>query len=401
MITRFGVRNFRCLRHVDVPLGPLNFLVGPNNTGKSSFLKAAEILGHCMLYQTVEAAFSALHTRFDRLLTQGADGEPLEFDCEATWQDGAESTFRAHYEAAFQCSVPNGPDQPVEARIDSEVIELDSGTGERIARFQRTGASQPQRKEVGLANAESPLHLAHPQSTIPYSLWQQDDSRLEGLRRALTSSPKYSFIPQRLAEPCQVQEKAEIEADGFGLAAVLDTMMQVEPERFARIEEALRQFVPAVERVRFPGAGPGEKTILFHEKGGARVLADAASDGLLLFLAHLTVAYAHGEVGILLIEEPETGVHPNRLKRIVQLLRAVSRGELGLPPVQVIATSHSPYLLDWCSKDEVVYFDRDKDGEVRTKRLSEVPEIEDRIEDFESLGAWLYSVGGETCGSHS
>ena len=36
MITRIQIRNFKCLLDVDVPLGPFNILIGPNDSGKSS-----------------------------------------------------------------------------------------------------------------------------------------------------------------------------------------------------------------------------------------------------------------------------------------------------------------------------------------------------------------------------
>jgi predicted ATPase len=189
--------------------------------------------------------------------------------------------------------------------------------------------------------------------------------------------------------------------DGYRLATWLDAFADAAPRRFEQIEEVLRNLVPGIDRVTFPTLPNGYKSIMFHEKWGAKVHATEASDGLLLFLAYLGIAYAHPDVGVLLLEEPETGVHPLRLGDIVRLLRGISRGETGLPPVQVIATSHSPYLLDWCSKEEVIFFDRDEAGNIRTKPLSEVPEIDDRIEDFESLGAFIYAAGETLCKSPS
>ncbi|NQT85151.1 ATP-binding protein, partial [bacterium] len=130
------------------------------------------------------------------------------------------------------------------------------------------------------------------------------------------------------------------------------------------------------------------------------VYASQASDGLLLFLAYLTIAYAHGDVGVLLIEEPERGVHPRRLADIVRLLRAISRGELGLPPVQVIATSHSPYLIDQCDKEEIVVFERDENDDVSATPLSAVENIDERLEDF-APGELIYTMGEGICGSRS
>ncbi len=44
MLQRVRIKNFRCLREVDVPLRPLTVLIGPNDSGKSAFLRAIEHL---------------------------------------------------------------------------------------------------------------------------------------------------------------------------------------------------------------------------------------------------------------------------------------------------------------------------------------------------------------------
>lgn len=40
MLTRAEIKGFKCLRDVSVELGPFNVLIGPNDSGKSSFLQA-------------------------------------------------------------------------------------------------------------------------------------------------------------------------------------------------------------------------------------------------------------------------------------------------------------------------------------------------------------------------
>jgi len=401
MIEKLRVRNFRCLRDVEVPLGPLNFLVGPNNTGKSSFLDAIEVLSRCMRVDWVAQAFQQLGLRLERALTQPGESRLLEYSADVNWAAASALGQRAHYELGLRPNpaVPAG--NPDAVLIEKEIIDLADGRGTAVVSFKRMGASQPESSVVYPDGKAEKLALHALCSSIPHMMQKRGDEGLVPFAQALLTTPKYSLVPQRVAAPCQLEDSGEFQADGFGLASCLDKLNQTDPERFAKIEDALRLFVPDVQMVRFPAAGPGQKTILFHEKRGAKVYASEASDGLLLFLAHLTVAYAYGDVGVVLVEEPETGVNPHRLRAIVELLRAISRGALGSPPVQVIATSHSPYLLDWCDKAEVIFFDRDEKGDVRVKPLAEVPDIDERIEDFESLGAWIYAAGEQACASHS
>lgn len=375
MIDKLRVRNFRCLRDVEVPLGPLNFLIGPNNTGKSSLLDAVELLSLCVHTDGVGKVFHQTGKLFGRIVT----------GCDTT----SDITYHLHVgglcqsihveQAEYTLSIGRGPEHPV--------IKGERLTTEAPSRGRKDSFKEPWDRD----------------STI---LWQvtrrKEYEQFACVSEALLSSPKYSLIPARMSQPCQVEPSSMLMADGYGLASCLDFLREDNPQRFQEIEDALKRFVDSVEMVRFPAAAPGKKTILFHEKGtGYKVYASEASQGLLLFLAYLTIAYSPGDARILLIEEPEVGVHPHRLRAIVELLRAISRGALGTRPVQVIATSHSPYLLDWCTKDELVFFGRDDDGDVWTRPLSDVEDIDERIEDFESLGALIYAFGERICRSHS
>lgn len=401
MIEKVRVRNFRCLRDVEVPLGPLNFLVGANNTGKSSFLDAIEVLSRCIWADYVAYAFRDVGIRLERALTQPGESRVLEYNADVKWPAPSALGQRARYELALRPNPTASPGSSDAVLIEREVVDLPEGQAAGVASFKRIRTAQHEALVVSTDGKTQRLDFGGPSITIPHSMWKGGDERLVPLAAALRSTPKYSLVPQRVAEPCELVERAELLSDGYGLATCLDNLHNSDPERFEKIEDALRSLVPGIQKVRFPPADRGKKTILFHEVGGAKVYASEASDGLLLFLAHLTVAYAHRDVAIVLIEEPENAVHPRRLRDIAHLLRAISRGELGLPPVQVIATSHSPYLLDWCEKEEVILFFRDEKGEVRATPLATVPDIDERIEDFESLGEWVYTVGEQACASRS
>ncbi len=54
MLTRLRVQNFKCLRDVDVKLGPFTVLIGPNDSGKSSVLDAMHLLGRTTTTPIVE-----------------------------------------------------------------------------------------------------------------------------------------------------------------------------------------------------------------------------------------------------------------------------------------------------------------------------------------------------------
>ena len=394
MIEKLRVRNFRCLRDVEVPLGPLNFLIGPNNTGKSSFLDAMQLFSRCATGQDVPTAFQSTGLRLERLLTGGSPKLCVEYEGRVCL--GGQEGERQRVSQAMAIGLR--PGHPV---IEREEIKWEDEHGKlqrtlRKARYEDRAASEYHGDDV---NPKRHVHV-HDQGILA-ALMQQREETCSELFAALRFSQKYRLIPGKIAAPCEVRPSFELAPDGQGLASCLDTVREHDPERFKAIEDALKRFVGSVDAVTFPTVEPGKKTVLFREKPhGYKVYASEASDGLLLFLAYLTIAYAHEDVSVLLIEEPETGVNPHRLRAIVELLRAISRGALGSPPVQVIATSHSPYLLDWCGKEEITVFQRDTEGDVRTTPLSQVKDIDDRLKDF-SPGELIFTFGEQICESRS
>jgi len=393
MLDKFRVRNFRCLRDVEVPLGPLTFLIGPNNTGKSSFLDAVAMLSHCTRVRDIATLSALAGGRFGRTVTGGDAKLKIKLDAGISWHDEDDRDRHGRY-----ClGISQGAQYPV---VSHELFAPAAMDGHVAATLER------ERHEPGVFSHRgfgAPLveALVSKNGTILWHLAQKMEPSASGVEQAMRCTPKYKLIPQRMAEPCQVEPSTELSGDGYGLASCLDTLREVTPDRFREIERALKQFVSTIDAVTFPTVGPGKKSVLFHEKPtGSKVYASEASDGLLLFLAYLTIAYSHGDASVLLVEEPEQGVHSHRLKAIVELLRAISRGSLGTRPVQVIATSHSPYLLDCCEKDEIAIFARDEKGGVTVTPMADVPNIDEQLDDF-APGELIHTFGRRICGSHS
>jgi len=412
MIEKIRIRKFRCLRDFEVRLGPLNFLVGANNTGKSSVLDALHLLSEC-LSKPVGSVLNP--DKYSRLRCfQAPAHEPICYSVEvrkgelshaateADWPHAAlvQSAARAQYSVALR----HLPHDQVET--DGETVHLSTAQDELLATFERPADKPATVAMVSPQHGREFLHMRRffqTEGSLLYQLRWNGYGVVEWVRRAMLTTAKFALFPAAIRQPCKLEQNPNLRSDGQGLAAVLYSIACVRPQRFQQIKEILCRLIPAVADVTLPPAGElGMVTILFHETNGAKVYASEASDGLLLFLAILAIAYGHEEeVGVVLLEEPENGVHPQRLRDIVRLLRAISRGELGLPPVQVVVTSHSPYLLDWCQKDEVIVFGRGPDGNVHAKRLDELPDIDERLRDYESLGAYVYEIAEPACESPS
>ena len=121
--------------------------------------------------------------------------------------------------------------------------------------------------------------------------------------------------------------------------------------------------------------------------GGSR----RASEGALLLTAFLTLA--HGDTpDVLLIEEPENGLHPSRLKMVIDLLRQVSTGEVGNRPRQVIVTTHNPLLLNYVRPEEVRVVQRDLETGTQVRPMTEATDLPKLLEEF-AVGELWYMLG--------
>ncbi len=192
-----------------------------------------------------------------------------------------------------------------------------------------------------------------------------------------------------------------IRHDGYGLATVLTDMKLQDDEKLEWIERQVRTIIPSFERVRFRRVQVHRMTesiagqeIIFDMKNAPGLSPEVVSDGTILVLGIVTGIAAtvrsqeEDEPALVLIDDIERGLHPRALSDFVDILRRMTR-EMS---VQILATSHSPYLLDWLKPEEVRITGFLNDGTATVCRLSDHPDFE-RWRDEMSPGEFWSTVG--------
>lgn len=127
--------------------------------------------------------------------------------------------------------------------------------------------------------------------------------------------------------------------------------------------------------------------------------ADDVSDGSMLLLAYLLLQHEEPPIPIVGIEEPDRGLHPYLMGQLMALLRRMSEGMNGRPPIQFVLATHSSELLDHVKAEEVRFLTRSpQSGELEVESIdTSKPDWAAAFEEYrESLGGvWLSgSVGG-------
>lgn len=341
MIKHVHIENFKCFREFDIELDRFNVLVGPNGAGKTAFLQAVMIAaGACM---------APGRSTKERVLSGGL-GVVL----------GREAVWRGSLEADWSIEV-SGRDGK-------------AAGGERVLRIAH---------REGNRNVVE-CRFIERNCPIPSQRGPGDLITGELCDKVVGKAAAFRFDPRCLKASDNVRENPELAEDGGGLPGFLDGILRRGDQSFSELVREFCSRFSEFTRLEFLLRKGKVLSLCFHTRYGMKLSAGSVSDGTILSLAFLAVCYQPEPPKILLVEEPENGVHPGRLEEIVGTLRHLSE-EKG---VQVILTTHSPYLLDLVADGEVRVFQKDGEGAVQAKRLSDFDDVEEMKKNFMTGEIW-------------
>jgi predicted ATPase len=340
MIEAVEFRNFKVLRHTRLPLSRFTLLVGPNGSGKSTVLQAFQVITG-----RIKLPFYRLVTIDKRVV-----GRETEVEIVLHW--GSPYAGKVTKARLFSDS---------EISDDAVMLPL---------RYLNTFTDENVSK------------------TDQWSL----SAILYGIRI-------YTLNASSILTPVMLEPSMELGPDGGQLAGVLDRLRDHEPERFEALNKELGRWLPEYDRVLFDTPKLGQRAFLLRTRQGHhKIHAEDLSQGTLLALALLTLVYLPDPPSMVCLEEPDRGLHPRLLRDVQDALYRLSYPEStgeARRPVQVLATTHSPYFLDLYRDhpEEVVIASR-IGQEARFERLSDHPNLGEILGDAPLSEVWYSGILG-------
>jgi predicted ATPase len=180
-------------------------------------------------------------------------------------------------------------------------------------------------------------------------------------------------------EPCDAGLPSEyLEEDGSNLGVVLNRLLDLPPVKHQMLD-SLRTFCEDTKDLRTKIEGGKVQTRLEEKHLNATIPLIRMSDGTIRWLALLAILLNPDPPPLVVIEEPELGLHPDMIHELGKLLIDASTR------MQLIITTHSDRLVEeFTERPEAVLICEKKDGASTLRRLKP-----------HELSSWLeeYSLG--------
>ena len=348
-LEKIEITNFKSIREQVLKLGTLNIFIGGNGVGKSNLIEVFRLLRE--IENQNLAGYTAQKGGANTLLYFGRKRSPrMEFFLEF----GEDNTSNA-YRVQLQ-----GTDD------DSLII------WQEIAYYhQRDQYPQPYDKPVSANSRESRL------KQIDHICTRQVSHDLESYR-------VYHF--HDTSDTALVKGTSDLEDNRFlrpqaeNLPAFLYWMEKKKPDHFANITDTIRQIAPFFDSFRLEPSRLNDSKIRleWREKGSdAYFNASSFSDGTLRFICLATLLMQPELPSIVLLDEPELGLHPAAVTLLANLLSSASTR------TQVIVATQSVTLVNQFEPDYVWTVEREVDQSI-FRHLGE-----------QDMSAWLndYALG--------
>lgn len=338
MLEKIRIRNVKALQEIDLIFGRFQIVVAPNGCGKTTLLQAIEWGMNCNTQQHSDYIFSQGFGSLKKWITNGQ--ERLEIGVAIVSQE---------------------PQQ-----TDSINVHLDS-SGYQI-------------KLNGIVIANVFYNTARQKKV--------EEKQIRAEKAAFTLQLQVASItkPVALGEPI-------LQMDGTGLANVLADIALSDISAFQEIVTSLRAVVPTVKNIRLVRTQIenniwGYRFELEYDDHGI-IAADQVSEGTLITLGILVALRNIPRPATLLIDDIERGLHPKAQKELMLCLRRLLAQDQQL---QIICTTHSPYMVDYFEAHEVLVMGKNKQGYAVCKKLDEHPKWQN-MKALVQAGEFWSSVG--------
>ncbi|MCK4920644.1 MAG: AAA family ATPase [Bacteroidales bacterium] len=324
MIEYIEIKGFKSVKNMQLELKPVNVFIGSNGAGKSnfvSFFKMAHAIFNRQLQRYVieEKADNILH--FGRKISETMSGKMI-------FADDAQNNNAYWFNLA--------------QTKEGGLFIKEEGSGYNVTR-------------------DNNYQNYFTKSNVEETYITKDSSyRNTYLRGYLSDIQIYHFhdtsATSLLRRECDVDDNDYLKADGRNLPAFLYYLHEEHPKLYKRIEKTIKSIAPYIDKfvLKPKKLKKDEIELRWVEKGDPNSSFNAYqfSDGTLRFIALVTVLMQPEPPKVIVIDEPELGLHPQAIQKLAGLIKMASN------KTQLILSTQSVNLVDCFDTNDIVTVDR-------------------------------------------
>ncbi len=344
-LRRIWARNFKSIRNLDLELGPLTVLVGPNASGKSNVLDVIRFIKDA-LDTNLDSAVTSRHG-IEAVTRTNPEGESGEVEVGFEVRHGGFSMrydfVLGNREGIYRVNSETATVTPGDEGLKPIEFELRDGYVVKPKGFDDDEFDDSQ---LALPFLTHILFRTRARSTKSryrsrYATVRQVDETIKFVKRMQF----YRLFPDAMREPRRLMNPHLLAEDGQNLASVLREMIKSDSPYLGEIKTSMAQVVPGLNDLLVDQSGGYLVAKLLHgssDNGGPGSWFDLSqeSDGTVRLLGLLTAFYQDMPNSLIGVEEPELTIHPGALAVLADVMvEASSR-------TQVVATTHSPDLIE-------------------------------------------------------
>ena len=362
-LRRIELNGFKSIRNMDIELRDLNILIGANGAGKSNLISFFKMLNEMMAGRL--QLYIGTSGRAQSLLYFGPKTTPqLEAKLEFEWGESI-GTYAMRLNHAAGDSL---------VFADETLI------------FQGADSATPEIAVLGAGHQETELNeLTHTEKLTANVLWSM-----------MRSFSVYHFHDtSATARPRQygyIADNYWLAADAGNLAAILYRLRtEVGGAWYQPIVRTIRLIAPFFDDFDLEPSGPDKREIILNWRqcGSEQLFGPHQfSDGTLRAICLITLLLMPdaAKSRLIIVDEPELGLHPYALNVIASLFKQAATR------TQVLISTQSSAFLDNFEPEDIIVAERDR-RESRFRRLREL-ELEAWLEEYSLGEVWEKNVIG-------
>jgi predicted ATPase len=358
LIEHLTIRGFKSFENVSINLGALNFFLGANASGKSNLFDSLRVLQGIGYGLRIDEIFNGRPKSSNSEVWEAIRGGSAKAGLQL-WVEARQKNVRqwvkleidGHTEAGyFRYAITLSP---IKGVVMAESLRTSHGEVFTSTGVDNSKDSHTLSVKYATSGRGRRPHFSFdrgkPILTQILAHCSEPHSRgVRALLELLSNSQRLDPSPAILRDYSSLGEVRRLGERGENFAALVKNILARE-DTAAAYRSWLERLTPKdLDEITTLSGALGEP--LFALKHSGRVFpAPVLSDGTLRFSALAAAFFQTDMPQTLVLEEIENGIHPSRLRLLVELLRARSSAE----GPQVMASTHSPVVVDWLTSDDM------------------------------------------------